>query len=130
MKRLLSILTLLLATSFAFAKDVAIKDKTYSSSKDAVYAASLAAVRSAGANVQSSDVAGGTIKAQSSGGFGPFVKAADWSITIEQQGDGKVSVNVQRSTLNALGIHPDNDPKAYADFFKTLDDEVEKRSAK
>ncbi|MCZ2134595.1 MAG: hypothetical protein LC098_04080 [Burkholderiales bacterium] len=128
MKRTLTILVLLLVSSFAFAKDVAVKDKTYASTKDSVFSASLAALRSLGANVQNSDAAGGTIKAQSSGGFGPFVKAADWNVTIEAQADAKVSVNVQRSTLNALGIHPDNDPKAYAEFFRALDDEVAKRA--
>lgn len=131
MKRLITIVAFVgaFACAVALAKDSPVKDKTYSGSKDTVFAASVAALRSLGANVQNTDAAGGTIKAQTVKNSVFVVSATDWNVQVEAAAEGKSLVSVQRSHLGTLGVSQDNDPKGYAEFFSALDQEISKRQS-
>lgn len=98
-------------------------------SADTAFHAAMSALAHLGAHILKSDAVAGTIFAQSVNTEPLFTKVTNWNVTVENRGEGKILVRVDRATMNRLKSSSslDEDAGMNQKFFEALDSAVAKR---
>ncbi len=113
----------------AFAVD---NERLLATSADAAFHAARAALARQGAQVLKSNVSVGTIFAQSVSTQLTSTKVTNWNVTVENIGDRKTLVRVDRATVSPFksALSPDEEAGWNQEFFNTVDSELAKHSVR